>query len=298
MDEANKSRKKKDYTGKIFNNLTALYYVGKNKSNQTIWKFKCSCGNETEKSIGNVAAGTTKSCGCMRGMAMAENIKFSSFIDNKTGIACRVEDIRDVQFNHLTAMEFLHMNKHGKSVWKYTCACGKVLSADSNTVKRGHRKSCGCERRHDNNVNHGLTKSDTSEIKDYYILRKIYDTWHSMKTRCKDNDNINYGERGITYCDEWENFDNFLKDMGKPPDNSYSIERIAVNGNYEPNNCKWATNIEQARNKRNNIFIDYNGEKLCLTELVQKYSSIKRATVDWRIKHGWTVQRALTELPK
>ena len=97
---------------------------------------------------------------------------------------------------------------------------------------------------------------------------RLYRTWSGMLQRCTNPKNPafdRYGGRGITVCKRWLLFDNFLADMGEKPDGK-SLDRIDVNGNYELSNCRWATALEQARNARSNIVVDYKGETRCLTE--------------------------------
>jgi hypothetical protein len=112
-----------------------------------------------------------------------------------------------------------------------------------------------------------------------------------MKQRCcnpKRTQYYLYGARGITICQRWlDSFENFLEDMGNKPDNSYTIDRIDVNGNYEPSNCKWSTKIEQGNNRRNNHYITVNGITRTLSEWAE-VTGIKRKTIQKRIEKGWS----------
>lgn len=165
------------------------------------------------------------------------------------------------------------------------CQCGnrRLIRADS--LKSGHTISCGClsaQRLIEGRTKHGRHKS------------RIYCIWQSMKRRCNDPSFRNYGEKGIKVCARWENFANFAVDMGDPPI-GLSIDRINSNGDYEPNNCRWATPAEQMRNTRRNIWIDWNGERLVLTDWANKLN-IKVDTLYSRIViYGWSIRRAFQE---
>lgn len=125
-----------------------------------------------------------------------------------------------------------------------------------------------------------------------------YYAWHNMKVRClnpNDGRYKHYGARGIKICDRWLNsFDNFLSDMGPKPSAGHSIERIDVNGDYEPDNCKWATRNEQQNNTTQNRFIAYNGETLTLQQWSRRLG-INHRTLHARLdKYGWLVERAFS----
>lgn len=124
---------------------------------------------------------------------------------------------------------------------------------------------------------------------------KTYLAWQMMKYRCL-NPNCHayalYGGRGITVCEQWMQFDGFLRDMGESPD-GYSLDRIDVNGNYEPGNVRWATVIQQARNRRNNNLLQFNGETLTIAEW-SEITGLGWETIKSRIKRGWSVGDALT----
>ena len=123
--------------------------------------------------------------------------------------------------------------------------------------------------------------------------------YRGMINRCydpKDRNFKNYGYRGIGVCDRWRlSFEAFCADMGERPEpqHLYSIERIDNNGNYSPDNCKWATKAEQALNKRSNLRLTFNGQTLTLSQWT-KLLNFKASTLHNRLKLGWSIERALT----
>lgn len=123
-----------------------------------------------------------------------------------------------------------------------------------------------------------------------YSSHIIYNTWRNITSRCgnkKHPEYYLYGGRGIIMCDRWKEkgkgFMNFAEDMGEKPSNIHSIDRIDVNENYEPGNCRWATKKEQSNNRRDNVKIDYNGESLTIAEWAAKLN-IKYSTLRDRIR--------------
>jgi hypothetical protein len=116
-----------------------------------------------------------------------------------------------------------------------------------------------------------------------------------MKRRCSAKDDPqfkDYGGRGITVCARWLSYPNFLADMGRKPTSQHTIERNDTNGNYEPGNCRWATKTEQNRNQRKTIFVEFNGERLCLAEAARR-AGISVITVQGRVRRGWSFKEAL-----
>ncbi|HEY9737554.1 MAG TPA: hypothetical protein V6D06_14770 [Trichocoleus sp.] len=116
-----------------------------------------------------------------------------------------------------------------------------------------------------------------------------------MKSRCHNPNNAaydRYGGRGIVVCDRWrESFENFYADMGPRPSEQHSIDRINNDGNYEPGNCRWATDKQQSRNTRRNRLLTYNGETLFLDEWAERLS-ISKHTLQTRLWRGWSVEEA------
>lgn len=136
---------------------------------------------------------------------------------------------------------------YSRVYWMCRCSCGKKKEISYVGLIGGKTTSCGCFRRENPpNVKHRLTGTRT------------YSAWIEMKRRCFDSKKHNYkdyGGRGITVCKRWMKFESFYKDMGERPEDK-TLDRIDVNGNYEPGNCRWATSSEQASNRRTTILVD------------------------------------------
>lgn len=157
------------------------------------------------------------------------------------------------KFSRLTVTERSTVNAGIKAHWHCVCDCGKTSIVATSDLKSGHTKSCGClndEVRKTKPIKHGFNRTPT------------HVSWLAMLARCS-NSNLksykNYGGRGITVCARWSSFENFLADIGERP-HGRSIDRIDVNGNYEPGNCRWATASEQRRNQRPRAAAAIGGE--------------------------------------
>jgi len=149
-------------------------------------------------------------------------------------------DLTGNKYGRLVVLSRSGKNKHGQSLWLCRCDCGKEKVISSVSLKGGRSNSCGCLQK-ESRIKHGKHKTPT------------YNSWDSMIQRCENPKTPKYtlyGGRGIKVCDSWHEFKNFFEDMGERPSTEYSLERVDNNGNYEPGNCKWATQIEQCRNRR------------------------------------------------
>lgn len=260
---------KENLIGKVFNKLTVLEHAG-SKNGYNMWKCKCECGEEVTTRTAALKSGTTKSCGCIK--------KVNKFREDLTGQV----------FERLTVIEYAGSDRtSGSTMWKCKCECGKEITTRKAHLKKGQSKSCDClTRRSDLNVKHGLYN------------HPIYSNWEHIKQRCnnpKSPSYKNYGGRGIKVCDEWNNsFEAFHRDMAATYKAGLSIDRIDVNGDYTPENCRWATRREQANNTRATRYITVFGERLPLSEACRKYN-IHRATVHHRLNNmGMSPEDALT----
>jgi hypothetical protein len=171
------------------------------------------------------------------------------------------------KFGRLTVIEFVG-SKNKRRMWKCQCECGNTTIVSTSDLATGNTTSCGCKHKelyHKHSVEmktHGMTNT------------RLYHCWTDMKQRCTNPKNAHfkyYGGRGIKVCEEWNNSTNFIEWALK---NGYrddlTLDRINVNGNYEPSNCRWATIKEQANNKTNNVFYTHNGETLTLAQWCER----------------------------
>lgn len=199
-------------------------------------------------------------------------------------------DLTGQRFSRLVVVAFTGRTPDGKhSLWLCRCDCDTELTTRANSLKTGNTKSCGCLQREvasAYNRTHGQTGTP------------LHTCWINMLRRTS-NPNCpsypHYGGRGITVCPEWrESFEAFAADMGASFREGLTLDRIHVNGNYEPGNCRWATSIEQARNKRNNYVVTWRGQSLVLAEWAELLG-LKYDTLRMRLRqYGWPVDRAMT----
>lgn len=165
--------------------------------------------------------------------------------------------------------------KSGNATWRCVCDCGKEIVVVGTKLRRTNgRNGCGCFRKH------GMCKTRT------------YSIWEGVLHRCRNANDPDYGGRGITVCERWSVFNNFLADMGECPSTKYEIDRIDNNGNYGPENCRWATDKEQHRNKRSNRLIEIDGVTRCLAEWAD-LSPVTYHTIKCRLRKGWSNRDAV-----
>ena len=180
------------------------------------------------------------------------------------------------KYGRLLAIKYLYTNKRKKAVWLCKCECGKYIEVPSDNLAIGNTKSCGC-------LHSDMSKEKIKKIIENQTKYKkphqkhIITVFNQIKTRCY-NENCkaykNYGGRGIKVCDKWlDNPNSFYEwSINNGYKKGLSIDRIDVNGNYDPNNCRWATYMEQGNNKRNNIIVEYAGKIFTLAELCRTYN--------------------------
>lgn len=178
----------------------------------------------------------------------------------------------------------VEQNTYPKVRWCCVCDCGKEVVKSTQCLKS--TLSCGClqiERTVRANTTHGGTGTAT------------HNAWRSMRNRCLNpaaEHYPGYGGRGITICERWGDYQNFLADMGPRPSNKHSIDRIDNEGNYEPGNCRWATVKQQSRNRRTNRQYTMDGETKCMAEWCEQYG-IRLITMYSRLHRGWDIEAAI-----
>lgn len=169
------------------------------------------------------------------------------------------------------------------------CECGKQSSVRSDGLVGGTTTSCGCYNREI------ITKHGHATLSGVGIS-STYKSWYGMVRRCTDetyNVYEQYGAKGVTVCDRWLNFKNFLSDMGERPD-GHTIDRVDGTKGYSPDNCRWSTYKEQTANRHNTLYVTYNDERKPLALLCRE-ANLAYGMVFARIfKSGWSVERALT----
>lgn len=242
-----------DLTGQKINGFEVIKRVENNKVGSAQWLVRCECGEESIRTTRNIK--NYKHCSKCNEKKLNEGDIYGSW-----KVLYRTDNIGN---------EVAYMCK---------CICGKEKPVAKRKLLSGKSKSCGCMK---------LTKDGLTRTRQYNI-------WKLMKERCYNESNIsykNYGGRGIRICDEWlindfEGFKNFYNwSLENGYEDDLTIDRIDVNGNYEPNNCRWATRRQQGMNKRDNTYIEYNGKTQTMQEWCEELN-IKQSTLSHRYNEG------------
>lgn len=216
----------------------------------------------------------------------------------------RIEITAGDKYGRLTIIRKVESKRSGGHLQRCVecrCECGVVKEYRFYTLRNGNTKSCGCFANDVAGANlrtHGLSS------------RVEYRVWQGMLSRCNSSDSQsyrNYGGRGIKVCNRWgTSFESFFEDMGSRPSEDHSIDRRNNNGNYScghceeciangwDSNCRWATQKQQARNKRVNYLVEHDGETKCVTEWAEQYG-IKPSVLYYRlVKLGWTFEKSVS----
>lgn len=208
----------------------------------------------------------------------------------------QIKDITGEAFGCLVVIARAPNSRTGAVMWLCSCVadrggCGGSVEAFSQNLRSGRTTSCGCTyarakaaraTRH----GHASRSGRTAE----------WLSWHAMRRRCDDARSPafrDYGGRGITVCERWRSFEAFLADMGRRPSAAHSIDRINNDGNYEPGNCRWATQTEQSRNQRSNRMSTHNGQTKCTAEWAEA-SGIAYSTLKSRLLRGMSIEDAVS----
>lgn len=172
------------------------------------------------------------------------------------------------------------------------CVCGNTALAKPHELRTREKTSCGCWKKQvlgKSSRTHGQANSRSTGY-----ANRTYGVWQAMRDRCSNpnrKDFYRYGGRGITVCARWQQFENFLADMGEAPA-GLTLDRIDNNASYTPENCRWATRHQQTYNSSHMKYIEHQGETLCLSAW-QKKVGVKPHTYYSRLRRGWSVKQAL-----
>lgn len=217
-----------------------------------------------------------------------------------------MKDLTGQRFGRLTVISFFEKRKRPsgstKYMWECRCDCGNIIVVNADNLKSGHVKSCKCLRTEISTVR--ILRQAEKNVKHGLAGTKIYYAWHSMLERCynpKNGNYSNYGGRGITVCEEWRKdlsaFYQWAKQCGydeRLTGKYCSLDRIDVNGNYEPSNCRWVNQSVQANNRRTNRRVTYHGITYTMAELSRK-TGVDYALLKNRLALGWPVEKAVAK---
>lgn len=199
------------------------------------------------------------------------------------------KDLRGRKFGRLLVLCTAGRTPRREIKWLCRCDCGNRKVVKSTNLERGTTKSCGClfvemlKQKHESQFRHGLCGTPEHRA------------WAAMKSRCMDQTHkfyADYGGRGITVCERWQDFRNFIADMGKRPTTKHTLERLDNSLGYVPGNCEWATRKQQANNRRSSRVLEFRGERLTASQWAQRLGHNVN-DIYRRLNHGWSVEKAL-----
>jgi hypothetical protein len=199
----------------------------------------------------------------------------------------RTKDMTGIRYGRLVGVRETGRCTGGQAKWLFRCDCGNEIELPGFGVRAGNTRSCGCFRR-DRSIER-FTKHGRSKTPEWSV-------WCGIRKRCTNPAAAEfpyYGGRGIKMCERWNDFANFYVDMGPRPSPKHSIDRIDSNGHYEPSNCRWATKLEQLNNTRRNVFVEFDGKRMTVSQW-EAALGVKTGALKLRLRRGWPVQEAFT----
>jgi len=200
-------------------------------------------------------------------------------------------DLVGKRFGKLTVISKGITDKNSRLYWNCLCDCGNEVSKLGLLLRDGRTKSCGCLRSEyvsNKNKTHGMARTKMNMV------------WQEMKSRCRNPNHkrySDYGGRGISYQESWEEFINFYNDMSDTYQDGLTLDRIDNDGDYTKENCRWSSYLSQNNNKRNCVYETVGGIRATRSQLADMFG-IPRCTFYWRLSHGMTVEEALTTSKK
>lgn len=197
----------------------------------------------------------------------------------------KIKNLAGKTFGKLTVIGLSSMEKKRRVLWECLCECGSIKAIRQDALVRNASKSCGCL--HRDITRRQFTKHEGAPTTNY---KSEYNAWRGLIERCENPCHKaykNYGGRGISVCKEWKHsFKLFFEHIGPKPSKDHSIDRIDNDKPYQPGNVKWSTWHEQASNKRNNIFLNFEGEIKTLTDWASELK-VSKTALWWRREKGW-----------
>lgn len=247
---------KMDLTGQRFGDWTVIQFDHQDLGKDSYWRSRCVCGEIKITASSNIKRQGDYKCN-----------HIASFIGRRFG---------------RLVVKSLAFIKNDTTYWNCKCDCGNICTIRRNSLVTGNTQSCGCLHKESITI-HGQRNSTH------------YKVWNSMITRCENperEDYKYYGGRGIKVCESWHDINNFIGDMGERPE-GYEIERIDVDGDYEPSNCIWLDHKGQMRNTTRNRLITHRGKTQCLAAWAED-TGIPDSTLRSRLDDlNWSTERTL-----
>lgn len=268
--------------GQRFDKLSVLREVERAANGQHRYHCRCDCGREVVVTATRLLDGIATSCGCDK-PPRGRHVQIKN------------RDLRGQRFGKLVVICKSDDKIRGGTAWDCKCDCGNIVTVAQQGLIGNHTRSCGCllrEKLKERNTTHGHSQDGP------------YNTWSCMIARCEIPTTEyydRYGRRGIKVCQEWHDYTTFYNwAMSTGWVRGLTIDRINPNGNYEPSNCRWATNQEQQWNRENTRRVMYYGEEHVVAELAHEMG-IDQHRVHNRLFNGWTPEDAFDipfNLPK
>ena len=318
-----------DMTGKRYGKLLVLEKGYKNKNGIRMWKCRCDCGNEKYIEGRNLRNGNSKSCGCLKKPDLTGQ-KFGNYTvirkvespDNRSRWLCEckcgkqkiiptcvlrsgkvkqcvkchnkeraindLEDFSGKKIDKLLVIRPIDVsndpNYPKSTAWECLCDCGNITIKTPNQLRKNMHLNCGCDIGH----------------KDGRSAERLYGIFRGMHYRCENPQNDAYkwyGAKGISVCEEWSGYDGYDNFKEWALNNGYSdnlsIDRIDFNGDYKPNNCRWADFSIQANNTSRNIFLTYKGKTKTMTQWAKELG-LTVATIRGRLKYSDDIDKILS----